>query len=105
MFTNRLFNVLIVIALLAVVTLTSWEALATNKVIADRSYDQVEQARSSIQADRSYDSIEQMRLSPSSSLTEYDQVETLRAERTTNVSIADHSYDAIENIRIQRVIK
>ncbi len=106
MSTNRLFYVLIVIALLSVGTLTSWEAFATNKVVADRSYDQVEQVRSGIQANRSYDSIEQMRLGlADDSVTNdlsYDRIEQLRSERAVNTLIANRSYDAIENLRSQR---
>ncbi len=106
MFANRLFTVFVVLALGVVILFTFREAVATIAQ-ADRSYDQVEQARASrssanLTADRSYDQIEALRVGASLPLLDhsYDQVETLRSQRAA--LIADRSYDAIENLRVTR---
>lgn len=110
MFSNRLFNVFVVLALAAVIFFTAREGMATTALVnADRDYDQVEQVRAervdaNLQTDRSYDVIEAQRLVRSLPLIDrsYDQVEALRIERHSNAPVADRSYDAIEAIRATR---
>jgi hypothetical protein len=111
MFANRLFTVLVVLALGVVILFTFRQATATTAIAqADRSYDQVEQGRASrssanLPADRSYDQIEALRAGAALPLLDhgYDQVETLRGQR--GAWIADRSYDAIENLRAARGTK
>lgn len=110
MFTNRVFNVFVVLALGIGIFLTVREAAnATAPAKADRVYDQVELVRTerldwNLQADHSYDAIETQRLAGSFLSTDrvYDQVETLRSQRWANTIVADRSYDLIENLRAMR---
>jgi hypothetical protein len=48
MFTNRLFNLFVALALVTLAAFTGWQTIATAKAVADRSYDQVEQAQPEI---------------------------------------------------------
>jgi len=108
MSTNRLFTVLVALALAVVAVFTVYNVSATTALVqADRAYDQVEEMRAdrsdaNLQADRSYDAIEAQRLE--SSLTtedqSYDQVESLRTQR--NILASDRSYDQVENLRVMR---
>lgn len=111
MSTNKMFYVLTVLALAAVIFFTFREAASTAAIArADRSYDQVEQDRlnrlyAQVRAEDSYGEIETLRLDRSSGLQSlqddrYNQVEALRSAR--GVPIADRSYDAIERLRAAR---
>ncbi|HTP00499.1 MAG TPA: hypothetical protein VMJ64_03935 [Anaerolineales bacterium] len=104
MTTNRMFAILVVFALAIVTLFTFREAVATQAAAsADRSYDQIEQARlGRVQADASYEQVETLRLERSSDSQDssYQEVEMLRALRATVA--ADRSYDAIENLRASR---
>jgi hypothetical protein len=109
MFRNRLFNVFVVLALVVVIFFTVRQVTATSSIMkADRTYDQAEQVRvdrsANVQADRSYDGIEVQRSERTSSSTNqsYEQLESLRSQRTNSSIAADRSYDAIENIRAAR---
>lgn len=94
MFTNRFFNLFVAVALLAVIALTTREAIATSAVMrADRTYDQVEQVR------------DQRLTSLSAVDHSYDAIENVRGQRFDNTYTADRSYDAIENLRAQRTSK
>jgi hypothetical protein len=109
--TNRYFYLSVFLALVAVITLTVRQAMATAAIyLADRSYDQIEQIRSGhvqemIQADRSYDAIETIRLGNTVSDRSYDLVEQVRMERSLDQTLADHSYDAIEQLRALRIFR
>jgi hypothetical protein len=91
MFSNRLLNVLVIVALAVVIFFTAREGKATMALVnADRGYDQVEQVRAgradeNLQTDQSY-----------------DQVEVVRVQRDANSVAADRSYDGIEDIRSTR---
>jgi len=105
MFTNRISKFFIVA--LVIVAALSTVSFATRSVIlpaADRSYDSIESLRvASVQANRSYDAVEELRVArPSVSIVSgYDQIEALRVQRGAAFSTA-FSYDAIEQVRIER---
>lgn len=108
MFTNRLFNVVVVLALATMVLFTVQEASTTATLVkADRGYDQVEQMRSvhldtNLQVDRSYDVVEARRLEALFTTTDhsYEQIEVLRTQR--RAADADRSYDPVEDLRVMR---
>lgn len=91
MFSNRLLNVLVIVALAVVIFFTAREGHTTMALVnADRGYDQVEQVRAgraeeNLQTDQSY-----------------NQVEVVRVQRDANFVAADRSYDALEDIRATR---
>ena len=111
MHNNRILYILVGLTLAVVGFFTFFEASSTAAIAqADRSYDRIEQIRSSRlnpnpQADDSYDRIEALRVARmiASEDQSYYQVELLRSQR--GAPIADRSYDAIENLRASRGIR
>lgn len=107
MYTNRLFTLLAVGALVAVAVFTVREAIATNALVADDSYDSIEYIRavshpaSKFEVDGGYDLIEQLRGNRAGVDSSYDLIEQVRIGRTLGAS-ADRSYESVEQMRTTR---
>jgi hypothetical protein len=107
MFTNRISKLFVVLLVLTIALMTiGFASRSASLTAADRSYDLIEQLRSHRPAafiGFSYDQIEALRVQRGTvSLTAnsgYDAIEQLRLGRAFH---ADHSYEKIEVLRLDR---
>ena len=109
MFTNSISKIFVVLGVLAVALVTiSFVNQPASVVAADHSYDGVEQMRALrpaafIVPSFVYESLETLRLqrkaSASAASSGYDLIEQVRMGRRLS---ADHSYEQIEALRLQR---
>ena len=104
MFTNNMSKLFVVLVVIAVALVTaSFVTRSATIPAADRSYDSIEQARALPDSASSYDQVETLRIqrgaNPLTVDAGYDSIEQLRVDRASN---ADHSYDKIEDLRLER---
>lgn len=106
MFTNRFSKIFAALLVLVIAFVTvSFIARPTHTLVADRSYDSIEELRAAnVQANHSYDAIEQVRMNHSavSTLSSYNQIESMRVQREVASLVAAFGYDAVEQLRIRR---